>query len=1257
MTEKDLHNRIDRGAILSRMGSRIIILDGAMGTMIQRGKIDSKCGCCSVQGNMDMLNITNAAAIKEIHKAYIKAGAEIVETNTFSSTSISQKEYGSADKVYELNFNGAKNALEAACEASSDLIESLDAKGFSWKEEWGAKRAIVAGAIGPTIKSLTLAADVHSPESRSISFDEMAVAFGEQAEGLIDGGADVLLIESVYDGLNMKAALYAIEKVLEKKRKSLGDTFDIPVMVSVTINDSKGRILTGQTLESLFTEIANYNILAFGLNCSFGAKDLLPCIREIKSFANSCAISVYPNAGLPDEMGNYKETPSYTAECIREMALEGALNIAGGCCGTTPEHISAIASALADCRPHPINGRSCGTSDKDDLYVAGLDNLLINRAKQNFTNIGERTNVAGSAKFAKLIREQNFAEATTIAAKQIEDGATIIDINTDDTMSDGTMLMRKFLRYLANEPDVAKVPFMIDSSNWETITEGVKNCVGKPIVNSISLKEGEEVFIKKAEELFRLGAAVVVMAFDEKGQAVTFDRKTEICGRAYKLLTDIGFKPSDIIFDCNILTIATGISEHDNYARDYINAVRWIKQNLSGAKTSGGVSNLSFAFRGNNTIRKAMHSVFLYHAIEAGLDMAILNPAMIDLYDDINPLLRGIIEAAIFNDASYLNKITSEQCDNFGFYDVNKKYAEGKSITEILTDLASTIKERELAAKESAGNGAVSLKNQSGIVADASGDVDGRLEAAIIKGSSSRLESDLNEALSKYNAPVDIIEGPLMRGLERVGTLFEEGKMFLPQVVKSARLMKSAVTILQPYIEKYNLEHSEYSGSVCKSGGKPVVVLATAKGDIHDIGKNILSIVLTCNNFEVVDLGVMVENETIVEEAIRRKAAIVAVSGLITPSLKHMEELATLLEENKERMMKELGYLIPLGVGGATTSSVHTAVMIAPKYSGTVIYGRDASTSAVAYKRIVNGIGSEQIKRSQEEIRRQYAGRNIEHISAEDAYSLSEKYPESSYVLAGFGKSDYLRRNISLDELSDKIDWTGFFNFWGYKGVYPEIAERNESAKELYIQATETLKQMIEDGSVEASAILKFYDAYSDKNEMTLLNGTEKVRLGFPRQTTKDSEYLSLADFIVPKGLYEKQVLQSSDSQGNKFAKVGVFVAKVEDKSAAAMDHKSYEYLMRYSLCARLAEALSCKIQEFAEEPVKEAVIKGVNRILRPAFGYNVCSDHPMKRVAFRLLDAEEKIGVRLTEADAIIPTTSVCGLLIAHPKAKYFDV
>lgn len=1231
---------ITRKEILARLRDRIIIMDGAMGTMIQQRGLDSAEAGSGVNGNLDMLNLVNPNGIAAIHKAYIEAGAELIETNTFSGTVISQQEYGCAEKVYEINRRGAEIARAAAEEKGL----SID----TWKEEWGARRAIVAGSMGPTIKSLTLSPDVNRPEYRNVSFDEMAAAFMTQAEGLIDGGVDVLIVESIYDGLNAKAALYAINKVLADRG------VDIPVMVSATVNDRFGRILTGQDIRSLYTELKGYGILSFGLNCSFGAKDLEGCIKSIDGFAE-CAVSVHPNAGLPDEMGRYKETPSYTASCIKEMAVEGVasggrLNFAGGCCGTTPEHIAAIASALRGCTPRALSVIH-REKDIDDLEVSGLENLLINRKKNNFTNIGERTNVAGSAKFAKLLRERDFVQASQIAAKQIEDGATLIDINTDDPMSNGTELMESFLRYLSSEPAVAKVPFMIDSSDWNTILAGVKNSTGKPVVNSISLKDGEEEFLRRAKELHLLGAAAVVMAFDEQGQAVTLERKKEIAERAYKLLINIGYEPSEIILDCNILTIATGIAEHDSYAVNFIEAVRWIKQNLPGVKTSGGVSNLSFAFRGNNTIRRAMHSVFLYHAIAAGLDMAIVNPSMTDLYDDIPTHLRSVVEAVVLNDSSLLP-------DSY----------KGKNPTEVLTELAFEIKKQE----EEAKNGTPVQKAVKEEDTKVASTPEKQLSDKVVKGDLSELEPVLLELIKKMKA-VQIIEGPLMEGLEEVGRRFEQGKMFLPQVVKSARVMKQAVEILQPYIaEKHSCDCCGPKSA--NKSTKPVVVLATAKGDIHDIGKNIVSIVLSCNGMEVVDLGVMVDNQTIVEEAIARKASLIGVSGLITPSLKFMEDLASLMEQNKERMLRELGYLIPLAVGGATASSVHTAVNIAPRYSGTVLFGGDASNASVSYKRIIAdsdaslpvireensyplGGFAELIKRDQADIRRQYEARHAKFLSKEEALALAKEYPIESYIHPdGFGENNLFAENISVSTLAERIDWTAFFNFWGFKGKYPELAYNNQEAEKLYDQALEMIGKMIEEESVKAGAILSFFDAAADSDSIELFDNLKEdpsgnlvyeeiakrkvvAKMEVPRQRKEGSEYMSLADFVLP--------LKMADAQGKNLSRVGVFVARVEDSLSKELDHKSFEYLLRYSICARLTQALAEWMQETAIGNVKA---------IRPAFGYPVCPDHSLKRVAFRLLDAEKRLGVKLTESNAIIPVTAVCGLLIAHPNAKLFD-
>lgn len=1220
--------RISRAEIEARMRDHILILDGAMGTMIQRLKLSSN-------NNMDALNLSSPDSILVIHRAYITAGAEIIETNTFCGTAVSQSEYGLGDKVYAINRKGAEIARRAADE---DLAK---------KEEDGAAnldRVIVAGVLGPTVKSLSLSPDVNRQEFRDISFDEMSDAYAEQVRGLIDGGVDVLLAESVYDGLNAKAALYAIDRVQKEKGTNL------PIMVSATVNDKYGRLLTGQKVSSLFVELEHCNLLSFGLNCSFGAKDLMPVIEELSGFCN-CAVSIYPNAGLPNEMGEYEETPEYTASCIKELAAEGCLNIAGGCCGTTPGHIAAIASAIKDCKPRNFQGCDAGSgcdasgkygSDINDLYLSGLEKLLINRKKNNFINIGERTNVAGSAKFARLMRERNFEEAAEIATKQIEDGATVIDINADDAMINGTELMQSFLRYLAGEPEIAEVPVMIDSSNWETILSGVKNCCGKCIVNSISLKDGEEEFIRRAKELYRFDAAVVVMAFDENGQALSYERKIEVCRRAYDILTkDVGFAPSDIVLDCNILTIATGMPEHDNYAVDFIRAVKWIKENLPGAKTSGGVSNLSFAFRGNNKVREAMHSVFLYHAIKAGLDMAIVNPSMLQIYDDIEPELLKRVEAVVLNEPEKVEE-------------------KGMTPSEWLTELATKIKNDQIAAKE---------KGAEILIDDSDPNTEQRVQHALIKGNAEGIETDLAEMLKSYSSAVDIIEGPLMQAMDDVGKMFGEGKMFLPQVVKSARVMKSAVAFLQPYLEERNTktgaDNSKVSGRE-RSVSQPVIILATAKGDIHDIGKNILSIVLSCNSFKVIDLGVTVDNQKIVDEAIKNHADLIGLSGLITPSLKQMEDLAKLLEDNKWRMLQELGYLIPLGVGGATASSVHTAVKIAPLYSGMVVYGRDASQSAVIYKRLVNdserrsgnfealaksgssfgryyvpGSYAESIRKEQERIRNCYNERNVKTVSIEEARRRAKHFDAQSFIQpGGYGENNLFVKNLIISDFAGYIDWTGFFNFWGFKGKFPEVEYEYPEAEKLYDKALQCLADMISDGSVEASLMLNFYEAQAgianncaDVIKILDINGVQLAEIPVPRQTAEQSEFKSLADYVPA---------------APATSRIGLFVLKIEDKKSEELDHTDFEYLLRYSICARLAEAFSFWM---------EKQVSMGQHIIRPAFGYSICPDHALKRTVFELLKVTDRLKVSLTESNAIIPTTSICGMLIAHPKAHYFDM
>lgn len=1136
---------------------RILILDGAMGTAIQqlglteadfRGS-EFANHPVNLKGNNDILNLTCPDLIRQIHQSYIDAGADIIETNTFNSNAISQEEYQGESLIYRLNYAGANIAKNQALQATHKVY--------------------VAGSMGPTSKTLSLSPDVNRPEFRPVDFDTLATTYAEQVRGLIDGGADLLLVETVFDGLNAKAALYAIEQVQREKGSSL------PVMLSATINDKSGRTLTGQSLEALYTAVSHYPLFSFGLNCSFGATELQPFIERLAKQI-PCPLSLYPNAGLPNEMGEYEESPEVTATCLQRMASAGLLNIAGGCCGTTPAHIRAIRKALEGMVPR------CLPVLSPQLTVSGLEKVIIDKTQNNFIHVGERTNVAGSAKFAKLIHAKAYEEAAQIARKQIEDGADIIDINMDDAMLDSAAEMATFIRYISNDPDIARAALMIDSSDWQTILAGLKNAQGKCIVNSISLKEGEIRFLEKAREIHRLGAAVVVMAFDEEGQAVTYQRKIDICARAFRLLTEqAGFQAEDIIFDVNILAIGTGLEEHNNYAVDFIRAVAWIKANLPGCRTSGGVSNLSFSFRGNNPVREAMHSVFLYHAIQAGLDMAIVNPAMLQVYDEIEPQLLKTVEDVVLN-----------------------RHAEA---TECLIDLAEQIKGQ----KSTEGK---TVKNEEWRQRP----LDERLSYALIKGNTEYLPVDLAEALTVYSSPVGIIEGPLMQGMDKVGNLFGEGKMFLPQVVKSAKAMKAAVAILQPEIEKHNTIQGQ-------SAARPKVILATAKGDVHDIGKNIVHIVLTCNNFEVIDLGVMVDNQRIIEAAKAYQADIIGVSGLITPSLNEMETLCELLQ--KEQLA------IPLIVGGATTSSVHTAVKLAPKYDYCVIQGGDASRTANIIKRLLSDRENyiQQIKTEQEKIRQQYYSKQNTLISYQEAQAHAPVFsPESFRLPAGFGEHHLFARHLDLRELIDRIDWTPFFHFWGFKGKFPEIIHQNEEADRTYQAALETLGNIVAGQEFDASVIVKFFDACSANDEILLSNGH---RLPMLRQQKKGSDCLSLCDYICP--------------QACGTSPVGLFALKVADKQAACDCH-DFEHLLRESLCARLTEALA----EWMHEQLSEGI-----HMIRPAFGYSACPDHSLKKDIFDLLDAPSKIGVSLTSSYAIQPTTSLCGLLIAHPEARYFSI
>jgi len=1219
--------RFTREDFIRAAEGKILILDGAMGTSIQKYNLtpDNFLGG---KGNNDILNITRPDVVEAIHNEFIAAGADIIETNTFSANAISQADYREQERVYEINFKGAQIARKAA--------------------DASARRVLVAGSMGPTVKSLSLSPDVDNPQYRDVTFQQMADAYKVQAEALIEGGVDILLVETVYDALNAKAALYAISRI-EKAR-------NVPVMVSATVNDKSGRLLGGHTLDALFIALKHYPIVSFGVNCSFGAKDLAPFIEQLQSLP--CAVSIYPNAGLPNEMGQYDETPQYTAKYIKELACRGWLNVAGGCCGTTPDHIAAIAQALEGVAPRRLGGdapargeEAAGGGDAagrqleaggeeaarrqtaggeevagsgENMYLCGMESLRVNRQECNFVNVGERTNVAGSAKFARLIREKDYAQAADIARKQIEGGATIIDINMDDAMLNGAQEMATFLRYISNDPYIAKVPFMIDSSNWETIVAGLHNCPGRGIVNSVSLKEGEQEFIRKATTIKDLGAAIIVMAFDEQGQAVTFERKIEICSRAYRLLTEkVGFGANDIIFDVNILAVGTGIEEHDNYAVDFIKAVRWIKENLAGAKTSGGVSNLSFSFRGNNTVREAMHSVFLYHAIAAGLDMAIVNPSMLQVYDSIEPQLLKRVEAVVLNDITLLGEDAG-------------KYS---SPTEALIELAQEIKAGEVAAKEAAAGGIAVQPvrehwREEPLVQ--------RIEHALVKGITEYLQQDMHQALEEYGTPVGIIEGPLMQGMDKVGELFAEGKMFLPQVVKSAKVMKEAVAILQPYIQEHNREQGV--------SRQDTVVIATAKGDVHDIGENIASIVLSCNNLNVVDLGVMVDNADIVEAAFRNRASLIGVSGLITPSLEQMENLCRMLQENRQRMMMELGYLIPLIVGGATTSSVHTAVKLAPLYDGPVIHGGDASRTAGISKRLL-GSGREEflmaLEQEQQGIRDAYAARKIKYYTVEQARELAQEFlPDSFIQPEGYGEDNLTVRDLPLNELHDYIDWNAFLNFWGFKGKLTDLIYREDEtgkeAEKIYEQGMNLLGEAMVGGEFKASAIVNFYEAASavEDGEDTILiydkpGGEVVSRFPMPRQRREGSGYRSVADYF-PKA-----------SEG-KWSVIGVFTVTVEDLREKEFDHKSFEFLLRHSICARLTDALASWVQD--------QVAMG-QHLIRPAFGYPACPSHQLKKIAFDLTDAPGRLGVSLTESYAVYPATTICGLLVAHPQAEYFGV
>ena len=1180
---------------------RILILDGAMGTMIQgyqlseadfRGEIFSSHPL-DLKGNNDILSLTKPEIIKEIHVQYLEAGADIIETNTFSSTSIAQADYQLQHFAYQLNFASAKLAKEAALEFS--LIDV-------------SKPRFVAGAIGPTNKTLSISPDVNNPAYRAISFDELSGAYYEQVAGLIDGGVDILLIETIFDTLNAKAAIYAIEKIFDERKITL------PVMISGTITDASGRTLSGQTAEAFLISVSHIPFLSIGFNCALGAKQLEQYVQEISS-KTDLYISAYPNAGLPNAFGEYDETPSSHGSDIETYLKNGWVNMIGGCCGTTPEHIRFIAELAKKYPPRiPVQLPKLPS-------FSGLE-PLIKYKESNFINIGERTNITGSKQFKRLIIEEKYEEAIAVARQQVENGAQMIDINMDEGMINGVKAMTTFLNLISAEPDIAKIPVVLDSSKWEIIHAGLKCLQGKSIVNSLSLKEGEELFIKQAKEAKRLGAAVIIMAFDEKGQAVTFEEKIAICQRAYQILIHkVGFSEHDIIFDPNILTVATGIDEHNNYAVDYIKATAWIKKHLQGVSVSGGVSNISFSFQGNNTVREAMHSAFLYHAIKAGMDMGIVNAGMIDIYENIEPQLLEKIEDVLFN--------------------------RNDQATENLVAYAETLKQKDKAEIKTEEWRVSSLEN--------------RLSYSLMKGITDFIEQDIQEALNKYPKPLEIIEGPLMDGMNHVGDLFGSGKMFLPQVVKSARVMKKAVAILQPYIEQ---EKSNNHSATKKSNGK--ILLATVKGDVHDIGKNIVAVVLACNNYEIIDLGVMVSADAIIQTAIKEHADIIGLSGLITPSLDEMIHVAS--------EMERLQIHLPLLIGGATTSRMHTAVKIAPKYKHAVVHVTDASRSVSIVNKLLGNDNIEFIKNIQEEysvlienhkFRQSFKG----YISIEEARKNKLKINWENYEspAPNFLGTKVLK-NYDLAILREYIDWTPFFQTWELAGKYPEIFNDEiigDEAKKLFQDANKMLDQIIAEKWLRAHAVFGFFACNALNDDDILIHETEqhpKEMLHHLRQQNKKADNqpnICLTDFILP------QTSGKQDYIGAFAVTSGIGIEKKITEFEA--HHDDYSAILLKALADRLAEAFAEHLHALVrkkywgysnnEELNNTQLISEEYLGIRPAPGYPACPDHTEKTTLFKLLNAKEETGIELTESMAMYPASSVSGWYFSHPQSKYFGV
>jgi 5-methyltetrahydrofolate--homocysteine methyltransferase len=1198
------------------LARRILILDGAMGTMIQHYKLpeadfrgDRFAGhAVDLRGNNDLLVLTRPDVIREIHEQYLEAGADIIETNTFGATSVAQDDYRLGHIAYEMNVAAARLAVEAA-----SRFTTADRPRY------------VAGALGPTPKTASISPDVNDPGARNVTFDQLVAAYGEQARGLLDGGVDLLLIETIFDTLNAKAAIFAVEAEFER-RGELGLP-KVPVMISGTVTDASGRILSGQTVEAFWHSIRHARPLTVGLNCALGAALMRPYIEELAKIADTF-VSVYPNAGLPNPMSDtgFDETPEITSSLLREFAEAGFVNIAGGCCGTTPEHIRAIA--------HEIDGLAPRTVPASDhaMKLSGLEPVKVGD-ESLFVNVGERTNVTGSKAFARLILNEQYEEAVSVARQQVENGAQVIDINMDEAMLDSAAAMTRFLNLIASEPDIARVPVMIDSSKWSVIEAGLKCVQGKSIVNSISMKEGEAEFIRQARLARRYGAAVIVMAFDEKGQADTYARKTEICRRSYELLTrEVGFPPEDIIFDPNVFAIATGIEEHNNYAVDFIEATHWIKQHLPYAKVSGGVSNVSFSFRGNDHVREAIHTVFLYHAIRAGMTMGIVNAGQLGVYEEIEPELRERVEDVV----------------------LNRRTDAGERLVQFAEQVKAggRKKDEDLAWRAEP--------------------VDKRLAHALIHGITNFVVEDTEECRAAIDArggrPIEVIEGPLMDGMNIVGDLFGAGKMFLPQVVKSARVMKQAVAHLVPYIEAEKAAHVA-AGGAARAKGK--VVIATVKGDVHDIGKNIVSVVLQCNNFEIVNMGVMVPAEKILATAREENADMIGLSGLITPSLEEMQHVA--------REMQRQGFTMPLLIGGATTSRVHTAVKIAPHYTnGPVVYVSDASRSVSVCQSLVSDDAAARyiadVKIEYERVREQHASKKgPELIDLASARANATRVDWTGHVPT---KPRFLGRrvfrNFDLAMIAKYVDWGPFFQTWDLHGPFPQILADEvvgEHARQVFAEGEKMLERIVAERWLTANAAVAFHPANAVGDDIEVYTDDTRREVlftwhGLRQQTRKPvldgvpNPNQALADFVAPRdsGI--------ADYIGLFAVTSGIGIEKRESRFLAK--HDDYGAIMLKAIADRLAEAFAELMHErvrrdlwgyaSGEALTSEELIKERYRGIRPAPGYPACPEHSVKRAMFQVLNAAD-IGMTLTENYAMYPASSVSGFYLAHPQAKYFNV